>query len=144
MERWLKALLFLTGLILMVAFLTAAFPVELMAYLHTKLGLGDFPNQPITVYLARSTSLMYGVHGVMMVSVCYQWDRLHSLVPIFGYLHIVIGLSMFTIDLLAPMPWYWTAFEGLPVAAVGLLLLWMYGKAFPKHRGPNDQSKPSE
>ena len=51
------------------------------------------------------------------------------LAKVFGYLHIVIGLTMLGIDLTTPMPTYWTAVEGIPIALTGTALVWLAAKA---------------
>ena len=46
-----------------------------------------------------------------------------ELATLFGWLHVGIGLTMLGIDLTAGMPWWWTTFEGLPIAATGLVIV---------------------
>ena len=74
----------------MSAIVPVFFPVALMATLHQWLGvggeLGEFPNAPITIYLARSTSLLYAMHGAVMFYVAWQFDRCQLLVPLLGCL----------------------------------------------------------
>ena len=113
----------------MVATIPVFFPASLMATMHGWLGLGEFPNVPITLYLARSTSLLYAIHGTLMLIVSFDLDRYWPLVPVFGWLHVVIGLTMFGIDLTTPMPWYWIAGEGIPVAIAGLVIVGLYRAA---------------
>ncbi len=52
------------------------------------------------------------------------------------WLHVAIGLMMLGIDLTTPMPWYWTAVEGIPVALAGLAILWLYRLAHSAVSGP--------
>ena len=139
----LKWVLILSGMFLMLAFLAALLPVHWMAVAHQWLGLGDFPDQPITIYLARSTSLLYGVHGVLMLYTGMTLDRHWQLVRLFGWLHVLIGLSMLVIDLTAPMPWYWTLIEGGPIASLGVLILLLAAAAFePVSESVNAQDQP--
>ena len=126
---WLRWLLLAIGIMLMLAFLAIFFPVSLMAWCHEKLGLGPFPDQPIVIYLARSTSLMYAVHGFLTFLVALNYDRYFDLVPVFGWLHFGMGLVMLGTDLNAGMPLLWTAAEGGPIAAAGLLIVWMWRNA---------------
>jgi hypothetical protein len=49
-------------------------------------------------------------------------------VLVFGWLHVVIGLTMFGIDLTSPMPTYWIAGEGIPIAIAGLVIVWLWKK----------------
>ncbi|MEM9942325.1 MAG: hypothetical protein AAF939_12240 [Planctomycetota bacterium] len=121
--------LVIIGVGLMTAFIPIFFPVSLMAWIHGILGLGEFPDRPITAYLARSTSLMYGIHGTLIFVATFDLKRYWPLVPVFGWLHIATGLTILGVDLSAPMPWYWIAGEGIPVASGGVLILWLYQKA---------------
>ncbi len=127
----LKWLLVLSGLFLMLAFVAVLLPTAWMADAHLWLGLGEFPAQPITFYLARSTSLLYGVHGVLMFYLGISLNHHWRLVWLFGWLHIVIGVTMLGIDITSPMPWYWIAAEGGPVAGLGVVILLLAQIAFP-------------
>jgi len=122
----LRALMAIIGCGLMVAAAAVFLPAETMATVHGWLGLGEFPDAPITLYLARSTSLLYAIHGALMLYVSFDMKRYWPLVKVFGWLHVVIGLTMFGIDLSASMPTYWIAGEGIPIAIAGgvIVLLW--------------------
>ena len=112
----------------MLALVAVFLPVSLMASAHQWLGLGPFPDAPITRYLARSTSLLYFIHGCVLAYVGWKFAQLHTLVPLLGFLHIVLGGTMLAVDWFAGMPVYWTAGEGIPVALMGVLMLWLYGR----------------
>ncbi len=127
--KWLRLLLAIIGCGLLVATFAVFLPVKLMATTHQWLGLGEFPDSPITIYLARSTSLLYAVHGLLMLIVSFDMKRYWPLVPVFCWLHVAIGLTMFGIDFSTPMPIYWIAGEGLPIAATGLFMVWLWRKA---------------
>ena len=128
-ELWLRRLLVIIGIGLMTATIPILFPANLMATIHGWLGLGDFPDSPITIYLARSTSLLYAVHGFIMMLTGWKYEQLNLLAPILGWLHFGLGLIMLGIDLNAGMPWYWTALEGPPISCTGLGLVWLANKA---------------
>lgn len=125
----LKWLLLLSGVFLMSAFATMLLPVSWMAATHQWLGLGEFPDSPITVYLARSTSLLYAVHGLLMFYTGLTIESHWRWVKIFGWLHVVMGSSMFLIDWTSGMPIYWTAMEGPPVAMLGVVILVLLKRA---------------
>ncbi len=125
-RAWLRRLLLLIGAGLMVATIPVFFPVSVMATIHDWLGLGEFPDDPIVVYLARSTSLLYAVHGCVIFVIGWNMRRCWELVPLIGWLHIVIGLVVLGIDLTSAMPWFWTVFEGPPVALLGVVILVNY------------------
>jgi hypothetical protein len=127
--RLLRVILAATGAGLLLAVVPIFFPASVINYLHQQLGLGEFPDAAIAFYLARSTSLLYAVHGALMFFVSFNLVRYWPLVRLFGYLHIVLGLTMFGIDFSAPMPLYWILGEGLPVAATGVLILWLWSRS---------------
>ena len=124
--RWLRALLGIIGCGLLIATIPVFFPVGWMSTIHQWLGLGPFPKSPITIYLARSTSMLYAIHGSLLLFTAVHLRQHLSLVPLLGWLHVVIGLTMLGVDLTTPMPWYWTVVEGLPVAAMGGAILWLH------------------
>lgn len=126
---WLRWLLAITGCGLMVATLPVFFPVQWSATIHGWLGLGEFPQGPITVYLARSTSMLYAVHGSLMLYVSLDMKRYWPMVRVFGWLHVIMGLTMFGIDVTTPMPTYWIIGEGIPIALAGLLIIWLWNKS---------------
>ena len=127
--KLLRWLLFVIGCGLLVATGAIFLPVETMAAVHRWLGLGDFPEMPIVFYLARSTSLLYAVHGSLMVYVSFDMRRYWPLVKLFGWLHVVIGLAMFGIDISSSMPTYWIAMEGIPIAIAGWVIVLLWKKA---------------
>ncbi len=120
--RWI---LILSGAFLTCAFAAVFLPVSVMASVHDWLGLNQFPDGAITPYLARSTSVLYGAHGVLMAYTGWTIRRHWRYVPIFGWLHIVIGITLLITDILAPLPLYWIVAEGGPIAALGALILWL-------------------
>ena len=127
--KWLRWLLTLIGCGLLVATIPVFFPVTVMETVHGWLGLGDFPEGPITIYLARSTSMLYAVHGSLMLFISFDLKRYWPLVQVFGWLHVVMGLTMFGIDLTTPMPLYLIAGEGIPIMMAGLLIVWLWRTA---------------
>lgn len=126
---WLQRLLIVIGMGLMVATIPVFFPVSLMATIHAWLGLGEFPDFPIVVYLARSTSLMYAVHGLVMFVTGLRIKELSTLVPVLGWGHVFIGFVIFGVDITSGMPWYWTAAEGIPISLAGGLILFLWSKS---------------
>jgi hypothetical protein len=128
-SKWLRLVLFLGGCTLTSAAVPVFFSPEYMAQIHAWLGLGDFPNQPITIYLAKSASLLYAIHGLVLLFVAFQFKELHTIIPFLGWLHVAIGSAMIYVDNAAQMPGWWLVIEGPPVIAVGLLLIYLYWRA---------------
>jgi hypothetical protein len=94
--------------------------MDWMASLHARLGLGETPRAPLVEYLTRSASLLYALHGCVLLAASLDVRHNAPVVCAIGWLTAAFGLGMFGVDLDAGMPWYWTAFEGLPTAAAGL------------------------
>lgn len=65
--RFLRAFLVVTGLVMLPAFGAMVMPLSWMDAAHARLGLGQFPPEPIAEYLARSTSGLYGLLGVLFL-----------------------------------------------------------------------------
>ena len=126
--RILRVILAVTGAGLLLAVVPIFFPASVINYLHQQLGLGEFPNSAIAVYLARSTSLLYAMHGALMFFVSFNLVRYWPLVRLLGHLHVVLGLAMLGIDVSTPMPLYWIIGEGMPVAVTGMLILWLWNR----------------
>jgi hypothetical protein len=126
-QRLLVLLLRLAGAIIVTAFLAMFLPVEWMAATHRVLGLGEFPRAPVVDYLARSTSAIYGFHGVLLLLVSRDPVRYRPIVRYLGAMNVLFGIAMVFIDLHAGMPGLWTVAEGPPTAVFGLVLLYLSG-----------------
>ena len=122
-------LLRLTGLLISLSLLAIFLPKEWMAEIHSDLGLGELPPAPIVEYLARSLSAMYFAHGVLVLTVSTDVTRYWPIVGVIGVLNVFLGAVFTWVDLVAPMPWFWTLAEGPPVVIVGAILIWLWFKA---------------
>jgi hypothetical protein len=125
---WTRILLTLGGCTLSCAAVPIFFTPDLMESFHRALGLGSFPDQPITIYLAKSTSMLYALHGAVILFVAFQFQRFHPWVPFLAWLHVALGIGLVYIDATSGMPWWWLAIEGPPVTSLGLVLVILYGK----------------
>jgi hypothetical protein len=124
-RRLLVLLLRVAGGLTVTAFLAMLMPGDWMAATHRWLGLGELPRQPVVEYLARSASALYGFHGVLLLLVSRDPDRHHAIVRFIGWMNIAFGAMMAGIDWQAGLPWWWTLGEGPPIAAFGLVVLWL-------------------
>ena len=106
------------GVVLCLAFGAMLLPADWMAASHRWLGMGEFPHAPLTDYLIRSISALYGFHGVLVLLVAGDPLHYQRIVRYLGVMDIVFGLMMIAIDVRAGMPTMWTMFEGPPL--VGL------------------------
>jgi hypothetical protein len=124
-ERILRLLLRSGGALMLFASFAIFLPTEWMARTHGWLGLGTFPASPLVEYLTRSNSLLYALHGGLLCSVASRVRRHTAIVGYLGWTNVVAGAVMVGIDLRAGMPWYWTLVEGPPVAAFGVVMLYL-------------------
>lgn len=138
--KFCRGLMGVVGVGLLSATIAAFFPVSLMATCHQWLGLGVFPDAPITIYLARSASLLYALHGAVMVHVAWHFRRCQPMVPLIGWLHVVLGISMLAVDVNAGMPGYWTAGEGAPIALTGACILWLFHRSSSKEEAKSTRA----
>lgn len=122
-ERLLVLLLRVGAVLTGSALFAALLPTEWMASVHRALGLGAFPESPLTEYLTRSISLLYAAHGGVLFVVSTDVRRYRPLVIYLGWLNIALGAALTAIDLAAPLPLWWTLSEGPWVAISGVVIL---------------------
>ena len=67
-ERWLVYVLRFGGALLGCAFFAIFLPDDVMASIHRALGLGDYPEAPLTAYLTRTASALYAFHGGLLLA----------------------------------------------------------------------------
>ena len=133
-ERLLQLVLRLGGVGLCLAFPTVLLPVDWMASTHESLGLGPFPRSVIVEYLARSISLLYGLHGVLLLIVARDPARYREIVHYLAFFNISFGVAMVVIDLKTGMPWFWTLVEGPVVAGIGVVIGVLNRRTAPRER----------
>ena len=107
------------------AFLAMLLPVEWMASTHQWLGLGEFPRSPVVDYLARSAAALYGFHGALLLLISRDPERHATIVRFVGWVNICFGVMMIAVDVHAGLPLWWTLGEGPPIAALGVLVLYL-------------------
>ncbi len=134
-ERWVRCLLWIMGGSIVLALVPIWIPLAWMESIHRWLGLGSIPEQPIFSYLARSLSAMYFAHGVFVLAVSTDVQRYWPLIRLIAMMNVFLGCTFVVIDWWSTMPWYWTAFEGPPIAAVGLLLWILWSRKSPAADG---------
>jgi hypothetical protein len=133
--RILKILLRIAGACIVMAFPTLLMPVEWMAVVHERVGLGEFPRAPVVDYLARSTAGLYGFHGVLLLVVSTDPVRFSPIVTYVGALNVIFGLMLIAIDLHAGMPPIWSMLEGPPIIAFGIVLFVLNGRSLRSQTG---------
>ncbi len=124
-ERLLVLLLRLGGGFTAVAFLAIVLPADWMAATHRWLGMGELPEAPVVDYLARSIAALYGFHGVLLLLISRDPRRYRTIVRYAGTMALGFGVLMMPIDAYAGMPMWWTLAEGPPLAAYGIVVLYL-------------------
>lgn len=124
-EKLLRLLLLLAGVVLFSAFFFVFLPTQTMASTHERLGLGEFPDAPLTQYLTRSIAGLYGLRGILVLFAASNVRRRLALVRLIGATDILFGTLMIGIDLHAGMPPMWFWMEGPMMIPFGALLLWL-------------------
>ena len=127
-DTWLKILLRLFGTSSLFALVAVFMPTRWMASVHGSLGLGAFPESPLTEYLTRSLSLFYFLIGLLLWALSNDLERYRPLVRWVGWASLVGGGFLLGIDLYARLPVWWTWHEGPTAAAFGALLVWLAGE----------------
>jgi len=131
-ETLLRVLLYLSAAATLLAFPCALLPVAWMDWTHRQLGLGELPATPIVIYMARSLSLMYGMHGVLMLVLAGDVRRYVPLIRVLAPLMAGFGVAMTLVDWDAGLPWYWTAAEGPSIALFYGVMTWAAGRVPPE------------
>jgi hypothetical protein len=121
-EKILIIILRLSGLLLITAFIAVLLPYDTMDRIHQQLGLGNLPQAPIVDYLARSVSFFYGMHGVIVLYISFNLRKYLSLLKLLCFLGFLFGITLFLIDINAPMPARWTFAEGPIVVTLNLVV----------------------
>ena len=105
---------------------TVAFfmPTSWMRLGHELCGLGPFPDGPIPVYLARATSLLWAMHGALLLYLSCNVDRYVAVVRFVARVTVVSGVLLLGLALTTGLPLWWAFLEGPVFAATGLWYLW--------------------
>lgn len=111
------------GTLDLLALLAVIAPTSSIAKIHELCGLGEWPDAPIVGYLARSGSLLYALHGAIILFVALDPARYLPLIRFMAWAAILHGVGMFAIDYVEGMPLWWRCFEGPGFSATGVVVL---------------------
>jgi hypothetical protein len=128
-RRVLAWLLYGVGGMMSVAFLAVVMPTSAMASIADWLGVGPLHRSPLTEYLTRSLSAMYGVFGLLHLYLARDVVRHLNTIAVLGWLTVLAGVIQTAIDFAAGMPPLWSWGEGPPTAFVGLGYVWLVRRA---------------
>lgn len=121
-DRPLLWFLRVVGGFTLLAFAAAVMPADWMIEAAEFLGFRPFPDSPLTFYLARNLSLLYGFVGAALLAIASDLPRYRPLVPLAAWGTIAFGVLQLIVDHQAGMPAWWTWGEGLSTFAGGCLL----------------------
>jgi len=119
----LRAVLRTFAVMDMLAFIAVLMPLKWIENGHHWAGLGTFPEAPVAAYLARSASLMYGLHGVFLFLLSTDTLRYEKLIRWIAGITVFHGALMLAIDLVEAMPLWWTLVEGPAFSLTGVVIL---------------------
>jgi hypothetical protein len=128
-DRLLLLMLRANAAVLLLAAPCALLPFAWMDAVHRTLLGTELPDAVITRYLTRSLSLVYAMHGAVVLTVTLNWQRYRPFVPILAWLHISFGCAMLVVDLTAALPWWWAATEGPSMVVYGIAVWFVYQRA---------------
>ena len=112
-----------------VAFLAVIMPTTAMATITDWLGVGPLNRSPLTEYLTRSLSAMYGVLGILNLYLARDVIRHLDLIVVLGWLSVLAGAIQTVIDFAAGMPVMWSWSEGPSTVLAGLAYVWLARRA---------------
>jgi hypothetical protein len=124
-EKWLRLFLKVVGVVTLFAFAAAVMPAQWMEEIAGALGIEPFPRAPLTFYLARNLSLLYGFAGCLLLIVAADLSRYRPLVRMIAYGAILFGILQAIVDAQSGMPWWWTAYESVSSIIGGLIIWWL-------------------
>ena len=126
--RALILFLRIVGGISLLAFAAAVMPEHWMVEVAQALGFEPFPHSPLTFYLARNLSLLYGFVGAFLLAVSVDLNRYRKLIHYAALGTILFGCLQWVVDTQAGLPAWWTWGESMSTLVGGCLLYWIYSK----------------
>jgi hypothetical protein len=120
--RWL---LRAVGVALILSLPAVVLPYRAMNRIHADvLQLGTLPDVVIVHYLARTASLLYAVHGAILLFVSFDVNRYRPLIRFLAVLNGCFGLAACGVDICYGMPLWWAAWEG-PLIVLVAVVVWL-------------------
>jgi hypothetical protein len=131
-EKTLVLLLRLDGIIMLSALIPSMMPLAWMQEIHRCLGIGELPDGPIIGYLTRSLSVMYAMHGAVLLFLSSDVRRYLPVVKFVAVLTILLGMGLTALDAIVGMPVFWIVSEGPTLFLLYCVVLWLTGHVQPK------------
>lgn len=122
-EVVLKWMLYVLGGLAISAFFPMVMPTAWMEALTVRLGLEVLPNTPLTQYLTRSLSLVYGVFGLLTVYLARSVRQYRQLLIYIGWLTMLLAVVLTVLDFSIGMPPSWSWGEGPPTMVIAVVII---------------------
>ena len=122
-ERLLRVWLRIVGGASLLALIFVFFPYSGMDAIHRALGMGELPNQPVVLYLARSTSAFYALMGGLMWVLSFDVRRHRTVLVYLGAVLTAFGIVLTVVDWVEGMPAFWKLGEGPLNIVIALVIL---------------------
>ena len=116
------------GSLSLLAFVASVMPTQWIVEAGQWLGFDPFPDSPLTFYLARNLSLLYGYIGVLLLIVSWDLERYRPLVWYIAVGTMSFGLLQLVVDSMSSMPRWWTVAESVSTFLGGVLLFFLGAK----------------
>ena len=123
--RRLQVWLWIVAAVQMSAIAAVMMPRSWMDQCGDWMGVGGMPAGPLSGYLARLSSAMYVVHGMIVGWVAKSLPKTWGMVGPLVWTTVGLGLMMVWVDLIEGMPWVWGTVEAVALfgsAAITWLL----------------------
>ncbi len=130
-DHWLKLFFRGVGAITLFAFAAAFMPQKWMVETAEFLGFEPFPFSPLTFYLARNLSLLYGFVGCVLFVIASDLPRYRPLVGKVGSGTIAFAILQGLVDVQSGLPIWWTAYGIISTLIGGITILILDKKTYP-------------
>jgi len=127
-EKALVLILRCSGILLLAALIPVVMPFSWMQIIHRWMGMGELPTEPIVGYLTRSLSLLYAIHGALILYVSTNILRFLPVVKCLAILGVAFGVIMIFLDIATGMPSFWTLCEGPFLIPLSIAIFWLASK----------------
>ncbi len=138
-RRALRLFLWAYGATELLALVGLFMPRSWMGLVHDAMDLGQLPSKPMFFFLARVASLMYAVHGAVVIFVSFDLVHYARLITFIGALLLLQGSAVMVMGICESVPLWWALGDGSAVIVCGaiiLLLQWLSREPPARTAGP--------
>ncbi|NND99752.1 MAG: hypothetical protein HKN47_20730 [Pirellulaceae bacterium] len=134
--RWLLLYLRFVGGFTLLAFAAAMMPEGWMITIAKLLTIDPFPDSPLTFYLARNLSLLYGFIGIGLLVIASDLRRYRPQVRLLAFGTMAFGILQVVCNSMSSLPWWWSFGEGLSTVGGGILMYYLDSRAGESNDAP--------